>query len=172
MNQEDLTHKLEYIYKGCKELLNLVMKKDYVSSGNIAIFAQSEDEFNILNDLKKQITKVSENPNQKYFELIEPITFKHNDYPSDTFTHLYIRKFDPTDYGKYLGDIDFVCSDEEYKVLREQVQNGLFNGAEIYGRPGWDNIQISSTDYGVLPYLGTLEMAIKARVKFDDVTNL
>jgi len=172
MNQKDLTQKLEHIYKGSKELLNLVMGKDYKSSGNIAIFAQSDDEFQILNKLKNQVTKPSENPNQKYFELIEPITFKYNDYPADTFTHLYIRKFDPSDYGKYLGDIDFVCRDEEYKVLREQVQSGLFNGAEIYGRPGWDNIQISSKDYDVLPYLGPLEMAIKARVKFDDVTNL
>lgn len=172
MKNEEIIKKLEYIYQKSKDLLSLVMQKDYPVAGNIAIFAQSVKEFNTLNDFKKKITKPSNNPNQKYFELLEPLTFKYNNYLADTFTHLYIRKLDPSRYGKYLGDTDFVCSEEEYKSLKDLIQKGQFIGAEIYNRTGWDNIQITSEEFGVVSYLGTLEMALKSRVKFDNLTNI
>ena len=147
------------------------MHNEFEVAGNIGVFAQNDEEYSEFSKIAKALTKLSDNPNQKYFELINPIVIK--DGPdSARFTHLYVRKFDPTEYGKNLGDVDFVTDKETYLSLKEQVQNNHFNGATMYDRPGWDTIQIVQASVNVIAYLSTKEMAEKVRVKFDNLTNL
>lgn len=167
MEIDILTKRLKLIFLECSNLVESIIHKSFPVSGNIAIFAQSDEEYDDLSKLKESITKPSDNPNQKYFELIEPIVIK-----DAIFTHLYIRKFDHSEYGKYLGDIDFVTNSEEYKELKTRVINKEFPGAVMYDRPGWDNIELSLPNIDVVAYISTQEMAEKARVKFDNLTNL
>jgi len=99
------------------------------------------------------------------------LTLKDKNFTA-ILTHIYIRKYDPSEYGKYKGDVDFIIDDEEYANLKEKVINKEYAGAEMYQRTGWDTIQITKGEIDVVSYLSTLEMAEKLRVKFDDLTNL
>jgi len=169
----DLIKRLEDIYLKCNNLLNSIIKEEFLVAGNIAIFAQSEEEFAELSKVAKELTKPSENPNQKYFELVTPITIKNEDNNAEaTFTHLYIRKYDDSKYGKNLGDADFEASPEIYNNLKQRVIAGEFPGAEMYDRPGWDTIQLTRSDIRAVAYISTKAMAEKVRIKFDSLTNL
>ena len=150
--------KIEYIYSNCSQLVHTVLGRDLPVSGNIGLFAQNEEEYQNMFELTRPLVYPSDNPLQKYFELKEPI---------GKFTHLYIRKPDPTPYGKYLGDIDFILAEEEYELLKKEVIAGKYPGAVMYDRPGWDTVQVVQSGIDVVSYISTMGMAIKARIKFD-----
>ena len=138
-------------------------------SGNIAVFCQSEDEYDKFLLERELITKVSDDPKQKYFELKEPVEIAGRaDFPATTYTHLYIRKPDTTDYGKFKGDVDFIVGNEEYRSLVKEVTARKYGTQVVmYDRPGWDTIQITAKGIKSVAYVSTIEMAIKARFKFD-----
>lgn len=167
----DFQQKLEKIYAESKKLLISTFERNYTSSGNIAIFSQSEKEYKDYKHIVNQLIIPSENSNQKYFELQSPITLAYDEY-NDVITHIYIRKYDPSDYGKYSGDMDFVCSNDEYMKLKTDVLSRKIPNCTMYERTGWDTIQITHKESPVVAYLSTMEMAIKARMKFDNLTNL
>lgn len=164
-----LLSRIEYIYSNCNELIKSTFGQEFKMSGNIGIFAQSKEEFQNFKRIADELTKPSENPNQKYYELKVPITLKDSDAE---FTHLYIRKFDPSEYGKHKGDIDFVVDSETYEKYKQEVMNSKYSEAKMYDRPGWDTIQISKPEVDVVSYLTTQEFAEKVRVKFDNLTQL
>lgn len=169
--EADLIARISYIFQNCHKVLLAVMQQDFPVAGNIGVFAQNEEEYVQFSMLAKQLTKASENPHQKYFELITPIVVKANSTTAK-LTHLYIRKFDPSEYGKNLGDVDFVADEENYIELKKQVLDHHFSGASMYDRPGWDTIQMTKIGINVVAYLSTQAMAKKVRVKFDHLTNL
>ncbi len=166
--KKELISKLEQIYSDCLKLIGSITEEPLKVSGNVAIFSQSEQEHQLLSKFVKTIVKPSQNPNQKYFELNTPIVL--ND--SAVITHIYIRKHDTTEYGRYLGDIDFVVDPIIYKELKSRVESGEFPNAVMYNRPGWDTIQVSSEEAKAVGYICTQEMAEKVRIKFDNLTNL
>lgn len=148
----------------CKQILGEYLP----NSGNMGVFCHSDEEYTSLTKLREELTEPADNPNQKYYKLSEPIVIPaEGDVPETTYTHLYIRKPDPTPYGKYKGDVDFIIAPEKYLKLKEKVENGEVKGAEIYDRPGWDNIQLSDHDIDAVAYVSTKEMTEKVRVKFD-----
>ncbi len=167
MDTNDLLKRVKYIALQCRSLINHTFKDDYPSSGNIGIFSQSYLEFASLKNISQKLTNPNSNPKHKYFELIDPILVGN-----DTFTHLYVRKYDDSDYGKNKGDVDYLVDLEKYVHLKEAVIKGGFKNALMYKRPGWDTIQISNKGYDVISYLSTKEMAEKVRVKFDSKTDL
>lgn len=167
----ELIKRIGYIFQNCHSLVTEVFQDEYAISGNVGVFAQGEDEYISLKKQSEMLTKTSSNPNQKYFELKHPIVIE-SDGKRYEVTYLYVRKYDPTEYGRNKGDVDFVVSEESYASLRKKVENGDYPGAEIYNRPGWDNIQITRKGLDVVAYIGTMQMAKKARIKFDDLTNL
>lgn len=164
-----LLSRIEYIYSNCNELIKSTFGREFQMSGNIGIFAQSDEEFNSFKQIADELTRPSDNANQKYFELKVPIILKD---PDAEFTHLYVRKFDPSEYGKNKGDIDFVTDLESYKKYKQEVVNSKYPEAQMYDRPGWDTIQINKPEVDVVAYLTTTEFARKVRVKFDNLTQL
>ena len=150
------------VHSDCFELCKMATGKYLPVAGNIGIFCQSEDEFKRFLKLREQITEPSNNPNQKYFLLKEPIVVS-----GTVYTYLYIRKPDPTPYGKYLGDLDFVLEPKEYAEFKSKVERGEIPGAEMYDRPGWDTIEITDPNISSVAYISTQEFAEKVRVRFD-----
>jgi hypothetical protein len=85
--------------------------------------------------------------------------------PETVYSYLYIRK--PAADSPEAGDVDFVLSTENYKQLKAKLQSGFkIKNAAIYDKPGWDNIEIRDPQINALAYVGTQEMAEKARIKF------
>lgn len=140
----------------------------FPNAGNIGIFCQSDEEYQLLTSMREELTMPSNNPNQKYFELYKPITIEPtNDLPETIYTHLYIRKPDPSEYGKHSGDIDFAVNEEEYSKLIELVRNNEISGAHLYEQKGVGTmIEMESKEVKALSYISTSEMTVKIRVRY------
>jgi hypothetical protein len=132
MEQDKLLERVGQIHSGCNKLCQEIIGSQLPVAGNMGVFCQNDKEYSDFDKLREKLTESSENPKQKYFKLIEPIV-----YPEATYTHLYIRKPDPSEYGKNLGDVDFILEADEYNNLKAQVSSGKINNAEVYERPGW-----------------------------------
>lgn len=99
---------IKYIHFACYKLCQRSFGEYLPNAGNVGVFCHYhyDDEYARLVKIRKQITKPSDDPNQKYFELYEPIVIPAYDDMSETsYTHLYIRK--PDIYRAQVGDIDF-----------------------------------------------------------------
>lgn len=168
MNEKQLFDRIKRIHLSCFKLCKQILGAYLDASGNIGVFCQSEREYEIFMRIRKELTEMSNHPDQKYFRLYQPIIYAtEGEIPEATYTHLYIRKPDPTPYGKYLGDVDFILDSAEYQKLKESVTKGLIKGAEVYDRPKWDTVQMTSLDVDSVAYVSTKEFAEKVRVKFE-----
>ena len=56
---------------------------------------------------------------------------------------------------------------KEYERFKEAVVSGQIKGAEIYDRPSWDTVQITSPDVDSVAFVSTGDFAEKVRVRFD-----
>jgi len=165
---KEFIERIKNIHTDCHMLINQSVGRFLPVAGNLGVFCQSEEEYDHFLVLSEEITFPSSNPNQKYFELKEPIGIQaKDDIPGAAYTHLYIRKPDPSPYGRYFGDIDFVMVSDEYKGFKELVNKDEIIGTEMYDRPGWDTIQITNPDINSVAYVSTKDFAEKVRVKFD-----
>jgi len=165
--EKQLMEIITQIHSGCHKLCKQAFDQYYEVSGNMGVFCHDDDEYELLTQLRKDLTEPSDNPNQKYFKLIEPIVVNAtNGFPKATYTHLYIRQPDPTPYGEHSGDVDFVLEPGEYDQLKASITENSKDGIQMYDRPGWDTIQITDPNIDAIAYVSTLEMAKKARVKF------
>lgn len=163
-----LQKRIREVHLQCHLLCKKTLGRYLGASGNVGIFCQSEEEYKHLTKVREKLTKASGNPNQKYYELHEPIVIPtEKGIPEATYTHLYIRRPDPTPYGKNPGDIDFVVEDGEYLRLKSLVESGKVNGAKMYDRPGWDTIQITDSSVDAVGYISTQEFAERVRIRFD-----
>jgi hypothetical protein len=159
----ELVNKIHFgCFNLCKDAIGVYLPV----AGNVGIFCQSEEEFKAFTKIRKEITEPSNNPDQKYYRLVQPIIISAvNDIPQTIYTHLYIRK--PSADSPEAGDIDFVLSDGEYFSLKQKITEGIkIKGASIYDRPGWDNIEIRNSNINALAYISTQKMAEKVRTKF------
>ena len=137
-------------------------------AGNVGVFCHFDKEFELLTKIREELTQPSDNPNQKYYLLREPIIIPaEGDIPKATYTYLYIRKSNSSPAGRYVGDIDFVLGDNEYTSLKASLTSGkVINGAHIYDRPGWDMIELADPNISSVAYIGTGAMTKKLRVRF------
>ncbi len=149
-------------YQLCKEAFG----RYFANAGNIGIFCHGDDEYGYLTKIREELTEPSNNPNQKYYTLKDPIIIPGKDaVPETTYKYLYIRKPDPSAYGQHSGDVDFY-TDAEYESLIKQVADGLIPGAELYEQAGVGTlIQISNQNIEALAYISKKEMTEKIRVR-------
>ncbi len=149
----------------CFELCKKAFGKYLPVAGNMGIFCHYDNEYKYLTKLREEITEKSDNFNQKYFRLHEPIINTAKDgVPETIYTHLYIRK--PDQYRAQVGDVDFVINDDEYSMLKKALQDGSsVNGARVFDRPDLDMIELSDPDIDTLAYVSTKAMTEKVRVK-------
>jgi len=159
---------MKQIHRDCHQLCSRLLGKSYGVAGNIGVFSRNDKDYKMLTSYQIDVTETSGNPNQKYFQLKSAIIIPaEGDIPESIYTYLYIRKPDPTPYGLYLGDIDFVLKPQEYHDLKNSLLTGaIIKGVEIYDRPGWDMLQLTDPGISSVAYLCTQEMAEKVRVRF------
>jgi len=171
-SEEQLLEAIKHIHFACFELCKKVFGKYLPVAGNMGLFCHYDDEYKFLTKLREELTQQSDNFNQKYFRLRNPIIIPtHEDVPETIYTYLYIRR--PDQYRAQVGDIDFVLDDEKYTELKKSLQNGsqIINGTKIFDRPNLDMIELSDPDIDALGYIGTNTMAEKIGVKISDPHN-
>ena len=171
-NRDELIKAIGHLHFACYGLCKKSFGKHLSNAGNIGIFCHYEDEYDRLVGIRKQITKPSDNPEQKYFEFYEPLVIPpHDGVPKTTYTHLYIRKPDP--YRHHVGDIDFFLKQEQYDELKQSLLEGkVIPGARIFPRRDLDMIELYDPDADILSYVSTNVMSEKARAKLSNETNL
>ena len=123
-------------------------------------------------EIRRELTEPSDDPNQKYFKLYEPIVIPaQDDVPETTYTHLYIRK--PDIYRAQVGDVDFYLEQSEYDKLKQTLIDGAeIKGARIFPRNDLDMIELYDPDIDALGYVSTNEMSQKVHTKLSEETNL
>jgi len=171
-SKEELFEAIRYIHFECHRLCKLSFGKYLPNAGNMGVFCHYNDEYEFLIKLRKELTETSDNINQKYFRLHQPIIIQaKGDVPETTYTHLYIRKPDP--YRHHVGDIDFYLEPEKYKELKESMLAGKkIKGARVFERPDLDMIELYDPDIDALAYVSTEKMSEAVRVKLSEATKL
>jgi hypothetical protein len=165
-NKEQLQEAIKYTHLKCFELCKKNFGKYLSVAGNIGIFCHYDDEYEFLTKLRKELTKESDNWNQKYYRLYESIKIPaQGDVPDVEYTYLYIRK---PDQHEEVGDADFVLNFKEYSKLREALLNGKeIQGIKIFDRPNLDLIKLFDPNVDVLSFIGTKNMTENLRMKVD-----
>lgn len=113
------------------------------------------------------MTEPSNNPNQKYFKLYNPIVIQaEGDIPETAYSHIYIRK-------AHVGDIDFILDEQEYIKLKASIPSKDTRlGMRIFERPDLDMVELYNYDINALAYISPKEMTERVRVKLSDATIL
>lgn len=171
-NQEELLSAIKYVHAACNKLCKQSFGKYLSNAGNMGVFCHYDDEHARLVEIRNQIAKPSTNPNQKYFELYEPIVISAQEgMPETTYTHLYIRE--PDIYRAQVGDVDFYLDQSEYDKLKQSLADGVeIKGARIFPRNDLDMIELYDPDVDSLGYVSTNMMSQKVRVKLSEETKL
>ena len=170
--QNELLEAIKYIHLSCYELCKQSFGKYLPNAGNMGVFCHYDDEHTQLAEIRKQIAKPSDDSNQKYFELYEPIIIPaQNDVPETTYTHLYVRK--PDIYRAQVGDIDFYLEQSAYDKLKQSLVDGLkIKGARVFPRNDLDMIELYDPDIDALGYVSINVMSEKVRIKLSEETKL
>lgn len=171
-SKAELFKAIEFTHFACYKLCRQSFGRYLPNAGNIGIFCHYDEEYELLTKIRKEITKPSDNINQKYFRLLRPIVIKKkSDVPETTYTYLYIRRPDP--YRHHVGDVDFYLPEIEYKQLKQSLQNGkIIKGARIFDRADLDMVELFDPDIDALGYVSTHMMSTKVRVKLSDASKL
>jgi hypothetical protein len=171
-NEEQLLEAIKHIHFECYKLCKNSFGKYLPNAGNIGVFCHYDHEYERLIATRKELSKSSDNVDQKYFRLRKPITIAaQGDVPETTYSYLYIRKPDP--YRHHVGDIDFYLDVDDYSKLKQSLLNGKkMAGARMFERPDLDMIELYNPDVDVLRYVSTNTMTEKVRVKLSEATKL
>lgn len=169
-NKTELFKAIEYIhfqsFKLCKQNLGYLLPV----AGNIGIFCHYEDEYEYLTNLRKELTDININWNNKYYKLYKPIIIRAKDeIPETIYTYLYIRK--PDANTPNVGDVDFYLEPKQYQKFKQSVLLGKFTkGVKIFERQDLDLIRLYDPDIDVSAFIGSYkleEVATHNKKKFD-----
>lgn len=154
-SENALKEVVEHVHKEAHKLCKQSFGEYLPIAGNVAIFCHFDDEYEYLTKLREEITDPSDNWNQKYFALKEPIHFTERDgTPAATYAYLYIRKPDP--YRHHVGDIDFYLPEPEYEKQKSELEAGkVVPGARLFPSPHLDMIELYDFNSDVLAYVST-----------------
>lgn len=171
-NKDQLLEAIKHVHAECYKLCKDSFGQYLPNAGNMGIFCHYDDEYEHLVAIRKELADDSDNVNQKYFRLHEPIVIPaEGDIPETTYTYLYIRRPDP--YRAHVGDVDFYLEQSQYDELKQAMLNGKkVNGARVFGRQDLDMIELYNPDVDVLGYVSTNTMSEKVRVKLSEETKL
>ena len=153
-----LFNAIEYLHfaahRLCKQKLGYLLP----IAGNLGIFCHYDDEFEELIEIRKELTDMNVNWNQKYFKLNKPLVIQAKDeIPTTSYTFLYIRK--PETTHLQVGDIDFYVKPDVYIELKQLVKAGKFpKGVGLLERPNLDLIELLDPDIDVASYVGSYDL--------------
>jgi hypothetical protein len=162
-DKDQLFKAIEYIHfeshKLCRKNLGYLLP----AAGNIGFFCHYEDEFELLTNIRKELTDLYDNWNQKYYRLFKPIIIAACDDISETaYTYLYIRKPDPKHIN--VGDVDFYLEPNKYDSLRQSLLSGnVMQGLSIFERQDLNLIRLSDPKVDVSAFIGKKKMIENVR---------
>jgi hypothetical protein len=164
-NKEQMLEAVKHIHFACYGLCMESFGKYLPNAGNMGIFCHYNQEYDFLIALRKELTEPSDNPDQKYFKLREPIIIPaEGGVPETTYTYLYIRRPDP--YRHHVGDVDFYLQSEEYTKLKQSLLEGaVIKGARVFPRTDLDMVELYNPDVDALGYISSKTMTEKVRIK-------
>lgn len=164
-NTQQLLEAINFTHFACYQLCQQSFGKLLPNSGNMGIFCHFDDEFELLIKIREELTESSDNWNQKYFRLLEPIVIPaKGEVPVTTYTHLYIRKPDP--YRHHVGDVDFFLDPEEYIKTKKRLMDGeIIKGARVFSSSNLDMIELFDPNIDALSYISTHKMTEIVRAK-------
>lgn len=136
------------------------------------MFCHYEEEYEILTNIRKELTEASDDPDQKYFKLHNPIIIHAlAEVPETVYSYLYIRKPDP--YRSHVGDLDFVLEKWEYQELKDSLLSGsVMKGVRVFERADLDMIELYDPDIDGIAYVSTDNRSEKVRKKLSEATTL
>lgn len=171
-NKDELLEAIKFIHFACYKLCKQSFGDYFPNAGNMGVFCHYDDEYELLTNIRKELTEFSDNVDQKYYRLHEPIIIPaERDVPETIYTHLYIRRPDP--YRHHVGDVDFYLKPEEYSKLKQSLLEGhKLKGARVFDRIDLDMIELYDPDIDALAYISTNQMTKTVRVKQSDATKL
>lgn len=163
-NEEQLLEAITYTHVACFELCKKVFGRYLPAAGNIGIFCHFDYEYEFLTKVREKLTIESNNWNQKYYRLHEPIVIPAKDGVQDTtYTYLYIRK---PDQHTEVGDVDFVLNKKEYSELKNSLlDDAEIKGMKIFERPNLDLVKLFDPDIDVLSFISKETMAENIGIK-------
>lgn len=164
-SQEELFEAIKYIHVECFKLCKKSFGEYLPVAGNIGVFCHDDQEYIFLTNLREQLTQASENINQKYYLLHNPIVIPVvEDMPETTYTHLYIRK--PDIYRAQVGDVDFVMESDRYEEAKGKLLKGeSIPGARVFPRADLDMIELYDYEVDALGYVSVENETEKVCVK-------
>jgi hypothetical protein len=164
INQEGLHEAIEYIHRKCSKLCKDIFGSYLPCAGNIGVFCHYEDEYEFLTRLREKLTEKTNNWNEKYYRLYEPIMIlAQGEVPGATYTYLYIRK---PDQHSEVGDVDFVLDKSNYDELKASLSGGKkSNGMEVLDRSELDLIKLSEPNTDVIAFIGKKDMTENVGLK-------
>lgn len=150
---------IEYIHFECHRLCKQNLGHLLPVAGNIGVFSHFEDEFILLTKIRKELTDINNNWNNKYFKFHKPIVIPAKDeVPETMYTYLYIRK--PDDHTPNVGDVDFYMELNKYLAIKESLLSGkIMKGVTIFDRLDLDLIRLSDPIIDVSSFIGQKTMA-------------
>lgn len=156
-----------HIHAACYTLCHQSFGEYLPNAGNIGVFCHYDDEYQRLTRIREELTEASDNVNQKYYQLYDPIVIPaQGDIAEATYTHLYIRKPDP--YRYQVGDLDFFVEPKRYVTLKQSLLDGTrIPGARVFDRSDLDMIELYDPDIDALAYVSTKKMTQEAHVRGD-----
>lgn len=164
-NEAVLFEAIKHIHLSCYSLCKQSFGEYLPNAGNMGVFCHYDDEYAALIKIREALAEESDNVDQKYFRLHQPIIIPaQDDVPETTYTHLYIRKPDP--YRHHVGDVDFYLDPEKYTALKQSMLAGKkIQGARVFDRVDLDMIELYDPDIDALAYVSTEKMTEDVRVK-------
>lgn len=164
-DKEQLLEAIKHIHFACFELCKQSFGHYLPVAGNMGVFCHYDDEYAVLTKLREEMTESSDNLNQKYFRLHQPVVIPaQDDVPETVYTYLYIRK--PDIYRAQVGDVDFVLEEDKYLELKKSLESGVsMKSVRIFPRADLDMVELYNPDIDALGYVSPREMTEKARVK-------
>jgi len=169
-SKEELFTAIRHVHFSCYQLCKQSFNNYFANAQNIGIFCHYDQEYAFLTKLRQELTESSDNINQKYFRLHEPIIIPaQGDVPETTYSYLYVRKPDP--YRAQVGDIDFFVTPDEYETLKLEVEKGI-PGARVFDRKDLAMIELYNPDIDALGYVSTSTVSESVRAKLSEATKL
>lgn len=141
-NQKELVEAVKYVVSETSKMAQKIVGKTFPIK-SLTVFAHSQSEFELLNEILAKIGKPYNYNNGPRVELYEPIEVGEN-----CITHLRIRK--PDSERPQVGCDDF---ETNYEAFKSECLSKYAGNLSLIKRPEYEMIELHDREFNVLAYV-------------------
>ena len=141
-NQKELVEVIKYVASETSKMAEKIVGRTFPIK-SLTVFAHSQSEFELLNEILAKIGKPYNYNNGPRVELYEPIEVGEN-----FITHLRIRKPDPE--RPQVGCNDF---ETDYGDFKSEYLSKHANNLNLIKRPEYEMIELHDKEFDILAYV-------------------